>query len=323
MTIRRFSALAPALTLFLLSPLIGEYLLGNLGIDMLGLMLVVAPLYGAGALLVREMARRWNAGWPGILLLGLAYGVVEEGLVTQSLFDPNYLGMRLLDYGYVPALGMGAWWTVFVLTLHVVWSIAAAIGLAEALWPGRAREPWVPGAALPVTGGVFVLGCFATEWAAGGAFDATPLQTAGALIVAGALVLAAWALGRRGAVPATERKSPSPLAAGCASFVLLSLFMLSTWSMTSIPPAWNVVWMLSALMALGFLVWRWSQRPGWGPAQQLGLIAGSLATYGWWSLLIPATVTQASPMVDTIGNLVFIAIAAGLVLLARRRIAAR
>ena len=62
---------------------------------------MLAPLYGGGALLVRETALRLGAGWPGIFLLGLAYGIVEEAYVDMSLFNPNFLGLRLLDYGYV------------------------------------------------------------------------------------------------------------------------------------------------------------------------------------------------------------------------------
>jgi hypothetical protein len=38
------------------------------------------------------------------VLLGLIYAVIEEAFVTQSLFNPNYLGLRLLDYGYSTVL---------------------------------------------------------------------------------------------------------------------------------------------------------------------------------------------------------------------------
>ena len=104
----RPKTLLAARGLFLLAPLVGEFLLGNMPITWLWALIVLAPLYGGGALLVRETALRLGAGWPGIFLLGLAYGVVEEAYVDMSLFNPNFLGLRLLDYGYVPALGMGA-----------------------------------------------------------------------------------------------------------------------------------------------------------------------------------------------------------------------
>ena len=94
-----------------------EFLLGNLPIKMLPVILILAPLYGGGALLIREVVRRAGRGWPSIVMLALAYGIVEEAYTTQSLFNPNYLklNLHLLQPAYIPAIGMGAWWTIFVL----------------------------------------------------------------------------------------------------------------------------------------------------------------------------------------------------------------
>src|SRR4051795_6390812 len=94
---------ALAIGLFFLSPLVAEFLLGNLPITFLLAVVALAPMYGGGALLIREFARRRGLGWPSIVLLALAYGVLEEAFTTQSLFNPDYAGQRLLDYGYVPA----------------------------------------------------------------------------------------------------------------------------------------------------------------------------------------------------------------------------
>src|SRR3954470_10607100 len=102
-----WTRLKPAFSLVLLAPLIAEYLLGSLSFAQLPLFPIMMLMYGAGALFVREVARRSGRGWPAIILLGLAYGVIEEGLATQSLFNPHYLGLRLLDYGFIPAWGIG------------------------------------------------------------------------------------------------------------------------------------------------------------------------------------------------------------------------
>jgi hypothetical protein len=72
---------APALGLFFLSPLVGEFLLGNVSIDALPIGLTMAPMYGGGAVLIREVARRAGKGWPTMILLALAFGAIEEGLV--------------------------------------------------------------------------------------------------------------------------------------------------------------------------------------------------------------------------------------------------
>jgi hypothetical protein len=55
-------------------------------------LVVFAPLYGAPALAIRELARRTGGGWPAILLLAAAIGVVQAGLIDQSLFSPDWHG---------------------------------------------------------------------------------------------------------------------------------------------------------------------------------------------------------------------------------------
>lgn len=89
--------LVSALSLFLLAPLIGEFFLGSLPITSLWLLLFIAPLYGCGVVLIRETALRYGLGWSSIIIMGLAYAIVEEAFITQSLFNPNFLGLRLLD----------------------------------------------------------------------------------------------------------------------------------------------------------------------------------------------------------------------------------
>ena len=87
--------LAPALALYFLAPLVAEFLLGDFSIVSVPLIVVLAPMYGGGALLVREITRRAGRGWPTIAV----------ALLTQSLFNPNYVDVHLLDKGFVPALG--------------------------------------------------------------------------------------------------------------------------------------------------------------------------------------------------------------------------
>ena len=127
----------PVVGLFVVAPLVAEFLPGNMSITQLGLLVILAPLYGGGAILIRESVRRAGRGWPSILLLALAYGILEEAFLTESLFNPNYLGkgLHLLQPAFISPFGIGVWYTVFVLTLHTVWSIPVPIALMEALDP--------------------------------------------------------------------------------------------------------------------------------------------------------------------------------------------
>ena len=58
---------APVLALLLLAPWVGEFLLGNISVRQLPALLILALLYGCGALLIREVTRRTSRGWPTIL----------------------------------------------------------------------------------------------------------------------------------------------------------------------------------------------------------------------------------------------------------------
>jgi hypothetical protein len=86
----RMRRLAPVFALFFLSPLVAEFFLGDFPVVLLFLIIVFAPMYGGGALLIRELARRTGRGWPTMVLLALAFGVLQEGLLTESLFNKDY-----------------------------------------------------------------------------------------------------------------------------------------------------------------------------------------------------------------------------------------
>ena len=166
--------------LFLLSPLVGEFLLGNQPITAIASVLLLAPMYGAGALLVREVARRTGRGWPTMILLAAAYGLAEEGPIDQMLFNPRYLGLDSFEgLAEIPGLGISASLLQGTLTLHTIWSICVPIALIEAFDSGRDR-PWLGRTGLIVTTGIFVAGSTLLAIAQGNEFGwvGTPLQFA-------------------------------------------------------------------------------------------------------------------------------------------------
>jgi hypothetical protein len=141
----KFRQHAPALSLFFLSPAIGELLSGAsppLKFFNPLLFVVLCILYGSGALLVRELACRWGKGWPSILTLGASYGLLEEGLMVKSLFDPTWPGLG--SYGAVGRSWGVNWIWGFDLTIyHAVFSISIPIVLVGLAFPGRWSQPWL------------------------------------------------------------------------------------------------------------------------------------------------------------------------------------
>jgi hypothetical protein len=308
------SARGAAIALFLLSPFVAEFLLGTIAIDQLAAGLVLAPLYGGGALLVREVGRRSTGGWRAILLLAFAYAVIEEGVVVQTLFNPRYLGLDLLRDAYVPWLGIGAWWSLFVLTLHTVWSMAVPIALAEA-FSDRARQPWLGRIGLIVSGLLFLLGTCLTAYFtyAQERFLASGFQLGGALLVALAGVAAAWRV--RHGKPIAPGRVPPEWTLGLLSFAASGAFMLAR----RFTGGWTIVGVYVLLFAaVGASVAAWSLRADWTDRHVLALAGGALLTYAWHAFVQEPVVGGAGPL-DHVGDAVFSLLAAGVLWLAMRR----
>ena len=133
------------LTLLVLSPAIGELLSGSSPplqfFNPISFLFLVG-LYGCGALLVRETVARNHLSVAGLLLLGAAYGIVEEGLTCKSFFNPNWTDTGFLSV-YGRAWGVNWVWAVGLTVYHMVVSIAVPIFLTEALFAARAGETWL------------------------------------------------------------------------------------------------------------------------------------------------------------------------------------
>ena len=146
-TLNRFLKAHPVVCLLLLSPGIPEYLSSSSPINAIVLnpamflfqLAANLGLYGPGVLLVYEARLRWNKGWATVLLLGAAYGILEEGVALSTLFNP--------DAGPVGSLGQyGHWvgvnwiWVASILPVHMIYSISLPIlllGLALPKTVGR------------------------------------------------------------------------------------------------------------------------------------------------------------------------------------------
>jgi len=127
----------PLLALVLLSPVIAEMLSGSSApLEWLNpaVPLLLIWLYGSGVLVMRETAVRWKVGWPGILLLGAAYGIIEEGLAVKSFFDPAWMDLGNLGW-YGRWLDVNWVWAVWLTIYHAVVSIAVPIFLVDWIWP--------------------------------------------------------------------------------------------------------------------------------------------------------------------------------------------
>jgi hypothetical protein len=83
-------------------------------------------LYGSGALLIHDARVGWNKGWATVLLLGSAYGILEEGVALSTMFNPNAGPVGSLGvYGHW--LGVNWVWSASIVPFHALWSISVPI----------------------------------------------------------------------------------------------------------------------------------------------------------------------------------------------------
>ena len=316
--VRTRRSVSAAITLVFVAPFVAEYLLGDLSLKLLPAIIVMAPMYGGGALLIREIARHRGRGWPTILCLGAAYALLEEGLVTQSLFNPDYLKlhMHFLQPAHVAWLGTGAWWTMLMLNVHTFWSIGVSIALVEGLFPERAREPWLGKVGHTVVDLLFLFGLVANTLIGykQNQFWASRMQLGVAALACVLLIVVAFA------VPAGMRKRegavPSPWVTGAAVLVLGSLLEL-------VPMRWG--WgAVAALFAVDaaylLMVFAISNRTGWTLLHTFSLGAGGAVAYGLHAFR--QTPFGGGPVLARVGNVIFLAIALVLIAVGARRTSA-
>lgn len=142
-----------------LAPVIAELLSGSAPfIEWLAphTMLIFLGMYGAGAILVRELAFRWDKGWASIIVLGAAYGIIEEGIAVKSFFDPKWgdLG-ELAVYGRY--LEVNWVWTVWLTIYHSMISIALVLVVFSLVYPEYRGTRLLSERRLRIVAAIFVL----------------------------------------------------------------------------------------------------------------------------------------------------------------------
>lgn len=142
-----FSRLKPIFTLMFLSPFLAEVLSGSFPITAF----ITAPVlfllfltvgYGFPVLVIRELYIRKNVSFLGLFILGVGYGLINEGLFAQTIFFPFHSPIAsfgtygLIDNIRIPfALTISVW--------HAFFAVVFPIILAHSLFPQQRDIPWL------------------------------------------------------------------------------------------------------------------------------------------------------------------------------------
>jgi hypothetical protein len=304
-----------SLTLALLAPVIGEVLFGAVPLSLLPFgLLGLIGLYGGGALLVREIVRGRGLSSAWLVWLGIAYGILEEGTVVQSLFDQHYRGLDFLGF-YGHATGVNWVWALFIVPYHAVFSVAIPILLTELLFPDHSQARWlgpagVIGASTAFTLNAAGLALLQTKLLSASAPQVSLGANLAALAIAGALIAGAFVVR-----PADAANSPTGRPAGArrlwwvaclgglAWFIGFRVLIIGTGTNMSAPLA-----CACGLLIAGGIVWGLSAGTAGGPPlareSTYALVAGALPT-SWLLGFVIAAVSGGNPVLNLAGHVLF------------------
>jgi predicted outer membrane lipoprotein len=313
---------APGIFLFFIAPLIGALLSGSIPPNSffnLLTLLFLCFLYGGGAIIARELTLYWGKGWPTLLMLGAAFGVINEGVLVKSFFDPRWKDLGLLGtYGRV--LDVNWVWSVQTIIFQAIFSIAIPILIVNLLFPKRHAERWAGPRALLLLIVVFML---AVVFGSLFLFPYRPalLLYLIAVVIVAALVLLARMLPR--AISVTKSIDvPQPLRFGLVGFLgTLTLYLVNWILPTTLTPFWVTI-VLTVLLAcaIGFVLLRMSGNAlGWTERHQVALVSGALAFY----ILLAPIVEITQRQTDHTGLTFLALLVVGLLYLLTRRIRKR
>lgn len=134
------------LFLIVISVAFTELLSGNVQITQFLNPLIPAFLftvgYGFPVLLIRELSVRWRSGLLSLFLMGLAYGILNEGILAKTLLMNVNVPINSFD-GYVEFLGINYAWSALIVTWHAFFAVIFPITISHAIFPDKAQEQWL------------------------------------------------------------------------------------------------------------------------------------------------------------------------------------
>lgn len=240
---------------------------------------ILPMIYGVGAILIRELVRRRHMGWASLLLLGAVFGIVREGLMLKSFYDPLWAGIDVLGY-YGRWAGINWIWCLERTIYHAVISVGIPILLTELMFPSFRKDAWLGKRVAIVLAMVFAMNIvfgyfFGTDYQPGA------VQYWLTVAAAAVLFVAAWRLPGEVEKPKDMRVMP-PILFWFIGFIGTILFMVVFWALpnTSTPPA--VTALLAAMLTAGIIclvTWLSGNARAWDDRHRLALATGPLSIF--------------------------------------------
>jgi len=227
--------------------------------------LLVTLTYGVPVLVIRELSVARELDEVGLVVLGLAYGILNEGVLAKTLTLPD--GAPLHDFaGYGRVGPIQGGWSVFIIVWHALHSVLYPILLTRWMFPAAAgrrwfaagRARWLLYVLLVLLAGLYALYFLNPERNDPAVFVLYAVVTAG--LVAAALRLRK----RRGVSSGSEGARPSTMPALLGGAMIV-FYLFQFWAPRHVPFAVDLA---VAACVVGMLVAalmraRWRPVPEW------------------------------------------------------------
>jgi len=308
----------PALTLSVLSVFIPEILMGSTPASRAEQWILEWIFYGSGVLLVGEIACRYRLKPISVILFGLAFGLIEEGLLLQSVFNPDFLN---LDISYGRMWGVNWVWAQFIVVYHALFSISIPVFLARLAFLKYGGQPWLSKIGLAVVAGLYILTSFFyfTIFQSLSEFRAPVAGLVVVFLLAVVFVALAFLIKKKLFSESSDKSIP-PVLTGVVSVMFSGLWLFGlreVFTKGDGLPSWVI--QLSGIVLIGLLViliyLRRNQR--WSLKNQFSVLAGGTVAGAVYGLYINV---QSGNRIDLIFQIIFISIALSLLVLLGNRL---
>ena len=277
--------------------------------------LLVTLTYGVPVLVIRELAVAHKLNDAGLILLGLAYGILNEGVLAKTLTLPD--GPPLHDFaGYGQIGPIQGGWSIFIIAWHALHSVFYPILMTRWMFPAAASQRWFAAgrmrwllyALLIAVAGLYAL------YFLNPVRNDLPVFVLYAVATAGLLAAALKLCKRRGDSPtavATHASWMPALLGGC----MIVLYLFQFWAPRHVPFA---LFLALSLGVIGIVVaalirGRWRPLPDW---LLFGL--GDYLTFCIFSAFL-CVVTDRNPGQAVAAMTIFLAVLAYFIRSVRRR----
>lgn len=134
------------LTLILIVPFLTELLTYNIPATLFFkpvVFLALIIIYGFSVLIIREISVRWGLGLFGMLLLGIAYGIYNEGIVAKTILMTTTVPLAESYGHYKLSFGINFAFALAILTWHSFHSVLFPILILNYVYPKSKDRKWI------------------------------------------------------------------------------------------------------------------------------------------------------------------------------------